>query len=140
MEAPSDRRAVFAMPWKGHILVGTTETEYAGDPASVQPNDAEISYLESTLGHYFPGKQGARIAAWAGLRVLPRGKGKAFTRPREVLLTPDNPSRPRALAIYGGKLTGYRHTAERVARELEKTLGRATRKADPATLALPNVD
>ncbi|MFT5052207.1 MAG: glycerol-3-phosphate dehydrogenase [Chlamydiales bacterium] len=139
-EAPSDRRAVFAMPWRGHILVGTTEREYTGDPASVKPTEAEISYLESTFEHYFPGKGSTRIAAWAGLRVLPQGKGKAFTRPREVLLTPDDPSRPRALTIYGGKLTGYRHTAERVARELEKTLGRAKRKADPATLPLPIVD
>jgi len=139
-EAPSDRRAVFVMPWKGHMLVGTTEREFTGDPAAVQPSDAEVEYLESTLDHYFPGKRGARITAWAGLRVLPKGEGKAFNRPREVILTPDDPARPRLLTIYGGKLTGYRHTAERVAREIGKTLGHAIRKAHPATLLLPEVD
>ena len=32
-EAPSDQRAVFSIPWRGHVMVGTTETPFTGDPA-----------------------------------------------------------------------------------------------------------
>jgi len=37
VEVPRDGRAVFAMPWKNHTLVGTTETKFRGDPDDVQP-------------------------------------------------------------------------------------------------------
>ncbi|MGE0372495.1 MAG: FAD-dependent oxidoreductase, partial [Gammaproteobacteria bacterium] len=54
MEAPRDGRAVFAMPWQGKLLLGTTETPYAGDPAAVTPRQQEQDYLLETLAHYFP--------------------------------------------------------------------------------------
>ena len=37
LEAPEDRRAIFAMPWQGNIMVGTTESLFQGDPAQVRP-------------------------------------------------------------------------------------------------------
>ena len=54
VEAPTDRRAVFIMPWKQGTLVGTTEQPFAGDPAKCEASEAEIEYLEQTLRHYFP--------------------------------------------------------------------------------------
>lgn len=136
-EAPSDRRAVFVMPWKGHTLVGTTEQPYRGDPARVAPLDAEIRYLEDTLHHYFPRHGGRRLDAWAGLRVLPAGEGAAFRRPREVVLARDDPRRPRVVTVYGGKLTGYRATAHKVLRAIRPSLGPARTRADTRTLLLP---
>jgi len=53
MEAPSDWRAVFAIPWQGRTLVGTTETPYEGDPAAVAPREEELEYLVSTFECYF---------------------------------------------------------------------------------------
>ena len=142
-EAPSDRRAVFVIPWKGHTMVGTTERDYTGDPRELTATEEETQYLEATYDHYFPGKRGKRISSWAGLRVLPEGDGRAFDRPREVILVADNDARPSVVTIYGGKLTGYRHTAERVLAEIQRTLGahgQDGRKADTATLKLPNVE
>jgi len=139
-EAPSDGRAVFSIPWKGRILVGTTETPFTGDPSQVAPTQAEIDYLEAVHRAHFPGSQGARLDAWAGLRVLPKAEGRAFSRPREVLLAVDEPTRPSWMTLYGGKLTGYRHTAARVARVLERSLGAATRRADTKTLVLPELE
>jgi glycerol-3-phosphate dehydrogenase len=138
-EAPADRRAVFTMPWKGHLLVGTTERPFAGDPATFAPSTEEIDYLLDTHRRYFPGGTGELLDAWAGLRVLPRGAGRAFSRPREVLLAPDDARAPTALSIYGGKLTGYRATAAKVMTLLERRLPRAARRADTATLRLPDV-
>ena len=132
-----DRRAVFIMPWKGHTLVGTTELPFDGDPAEVQPTEAEVVYLQQTLADHFPERSTDVTDAWAGLRVLPRGEGEAFDRPRDVTLVPDDPARPSYLAIYGGKLTGYRATAERVMDWIARSLPRTGRRADTATLLLP---
>jgi len=134
-----DRRAVFIMPWKGHTLVGTTELPYEGDPAEIRPTDAEVVYLQETLSEYFPARSTELLDAWAGLRVLPRGEGEAFDRPRDVTLVPDDPARPSYLAIYGGKLTGYRATAERVMEWIGRSLPRTGRRADTATLPLPDL-
>jgi glycerol-3-phosphate dehydrogenase len=140
VEAPSDQRAVFVIPWKGHTLVGTTEQPFEGDPRKVAPTPEEIEYLESTLHHYFPEHTGKRTDAWSGLRVLPRGEGKAFHRPREVILMPDDAKAPTLVSIYGGKLTGYRHTAQRVMKLLQRTLPQHTLLADTAKLRLPDPD
>lgn len=121
-EAPRDGRAVFTMPWKGHTLVGTTETPFDGDPADVKPLASEIEYLEETHAHYFPRSNGRKIDAWAGLRVLPKGAGSAFDRPRETTLVCDDERAPRLVAIYGGKLTGYRATALKVMDRLKGAL------------------
>ncbi|MBL8863207.1 MAG: FAD-dependent oxidoreductase [Planctomycetes bacterium] len=118
VEAPRDRRAVFAIPWKGRTLLGTTETPYAGDPARVVPLQAEVDYLLETHARYFPRHSARVLASWAGNRVLPRGTGRAFDRPRETTLVVDDEARPSLVAIYGGKLTGYRATADRVVQRL----------------------
>lgn len=139
-EAPRDRRAVFLMPWKGHVLVGTTERSFSGDPAEVRPTAEETDYLLETLAHYMPDRVGAVRTSWAGLRVLPKTHSSAFERPRDVTLTCDDEQDPHLVAIWGGKLTGYRATAEKVLARLAPTLPRRTRKADTTTLRLPVVD
>lgn len=139
-EAPRDRRAVFLMPWKGHTLVGTTERSFNGDPAHVRPTAEETDYLLETLTHYVPQRAGDVRSSWAGLRVLPQTGSSAFARPRDVTLTSDDEAQPHLVAIWGGKLTGYRATAEKVLARLEPTLPRRERKADTATLRLPVVE
>jgi glycerol-3-phosphate dehydrogenase len=124
VESPRDGRAVFVMPWRGQMLVGTTETRFRGDPDQVQPLTPEKHYLVSVLRHYFPRHAALTVrdlaGAFAGLRVLPAGGGHAFHRSRETLLGADRPQRPRFLGVYGGKLTGWRATAEQA---LERIAG-----------------
>lgn len=136
LEAPQDRRAVFVMPWKGHTMIGTTENSYSGDPAAVKPLDSEIRYLQSVFSRYFPDRETTIIDAWAGLRVLPAAEGVAFRRSRETQLPVDNPKQPRVLTIYGGKLTGYRVTAEKVIRKLAPSLPPRKPRADTTRLPL----
>jgi len=141
MEAPRDRRAVFAMPWHGKILVGTTETPFEGDPAEVGPRPEEQDYLLETLGHYFPAYRGKDrvqvLEAFAGLRVLPAGKGRAFRRPRETVLYTDRLPRPRMLTVYGGKLTVYRSTAQKIIKRLKESLPQRHAVASTRDLPLP---
>jgi glycerol-3-phosphate dehydrogenase len=136
VEAPSDGRAVFVMPWKGQTLVGTTETAYDGDPGAVRALPQEISYLQETLQHYFPHHRGRLLDSFAGLRVLPQGPGAVFHRSRETVLHPDNAEPVRLVTIYGGKLTGYRATAARVMRRLRRSLPARAVVADTAMLSL----
>jgi glycerol-3-phosphate dehydrogenase len=150
LESPQDRRAVFVMPWKmpgkisgkDTILIGTTENSYVGDPGNVQPLDSEISYLLDVYNYYF-GRHLNRndiIDAIAGLRVLPAGDGAAFGKSRDISFWQDRSSKPRVVTIYGGKLTSYRATAEKLVKRLRNTLPERTCVADTRTLKLPVVD
>jgi glycerol-3-phosphate dehydrogenase len=135
-EAPRDGRALFFMPWKERLLVGTTETTYRGDPRMVRPLPEEIGYLQETFAAHFPRATPKLLDSWAGLRVLPHGEGSAFHRRRETTLCCDDELHPRTIAIYGGKLTGYRATGAKVVALLARTLPDVQRQADTATLPI----
>ncbi len=126
VESPRDGRAIFVMPWRQQLLVGTTEVRFHGDPAAVAPAPHEIHYLLGVLRHYFPKYRDPAAsqlrAAFAGLRVLPAGGGHAFHRSRETLLVPDRGTRPRVLSIYGGKLTTWRAVAARALAQIAASL------------------
>ena len=122
MEAPQDRRAVFLLPWGEQSMLGTTENVYHGDPARVSALAEEEDYLLAVMAHYFPERSQQVVARFAGLRVLPASGSAAFKRSRETHLSVDDTTRPRTVAIYGGKLTGYRATAEKVIKTLRRTL------------------
>jgi glycerol-3-phosphate dehydrogenase len=140
VESPRDGRAVFVMPWRGRVLIGTTETRFRGNPDQVAPNAAERHYLLSILRRYFPGYRAAPAniphEAFAGLRVLPVGKGHAFHRSRETLLIADRSDRPRTIGIYGGKLTGWRATARDVIERIGGSLPARRARADTARLRI----
>ena len=123
LEVPSDQRAVFVMPWRDHTLLGTTEHVYHGDPAKVRPLDQEQDYLLDMYQKSFPVRDITVLKAWSGLRVLPTG-GNAFRRSRETQLPADNERQPRVVSIFGGKLTGYRATSQKVLNKLLRTLPR----------------
>ncbi len=128
LESPRDGRAIFALPWKGHTLLGTTETRYHGSPDRASPTQSEIHYLLGVLKHYFPRWRGLKaqdvLESFAGLRVLPSGPGHAFHRSRETLLALDRAERPRVLSIYGGKLTTWRAVSERALARVTASLPR----------------
>ncbi|MDQ7011826.1 MAG: FAD-dependent oxidoreductase [Mariprofundaceae bacterium] len=136
VEAPRDRRVVLFMPWHGYTLIGTTETIYTGNPAEVHPHSGEIEYLLETLHHYFPDCVAEVRESFAGLRVLPKAEGAAFERSRETMIHSDNAAHPRLLNIYGGKLTTYCATAEKVVRRLKAFLGPRPARADVRSIIL----
>ncbi len=137
VEAPRDQRAVFVIPWKGGTMVGTTETPFIGRPEDVAPLREEIDYLQETLLAYFPDYRGRLRSSWAGLRVLPVGRQSPFSRSRETRFVEDTPGRPHLIAIYGGKLTAYRATAERVLALACHTLPARERRALTERIPLP---
>lgn len=136
VESPQDGRAVFVMPWHGRTLIGTTETAYTGDPADAAPQASEIDYLQRIYRHYFPAADATVVDSFAGLRVLPRTESSLFDRPRDTLI---DVSLPRVVSLYGGKLTGYRATAQAVMHTLRRWLPERARCQDTAQLPLEQV-
>lgn len=136
LEVPEDKRAVFVMPWQGRTLFGTTEFTYQGDPHQVHSRQEAVDYLLKTYRHYFPNNDDTVVDQWAGLRILPAATGKAFKRSRETQLPTDRGDQPTVLSIFGGKLTGYRATAEKVIEKLKPSLPKVERKAKTSELSL----
>ncbi len=136
LESPQDGRAVFAMPWGEQTLVGTTEAEHRGDPDEVSASAEEQQYLQQTFAHYFPERSADILDSFAGLRVLPSDGDSPFARSRESFLQCQPPAEPQMIAVYGGKLTSYRHTAEKVVQLLPPRLGHRKPRADTRTLPL----
>ncbi|MGF2734733.1 glycerol-3-phosphate dehydrogenase/oxidase [Marinobacter sp. DUT-1] len=119
---PDDRRPVFAFPWAGMTVLGTTDLDHQGD-MNIEPGISpdEVNYLMAIAGRLFPSSGLDRndiVSTWAGVRpVVTDGSGKAASKEsREHVLLEDN----GLVSIAGGKLTTFR----RVAREaLEMGLG-----------------
>lgn len=137
LEAPRDGRAIFVMPWKDKTLVGTTEMEI--DTPAAPPSSAEIEYLIETVRAYFPAIDCTIIDSFAGVRVLPAGTERAFSRARESVIDKFDAKGSPLISIYGGKLTTYRHTAELVISALQASLGLRPAIADTNRLTLTPV-
>lgn len=133
-----DGRAVFVLPWKDRRLVGTTEAPYSGDPAQVQPTESEIAYLLHTHARWFSNAFTRQdvLAAWSGLRVLPRGTGSAFSRPREAVFLRDE-KWPRLISLIGGKLTSHRATARQILQQVRPLLPAREVRFDTGRQLLP---
>jgi glycerol-3-phosphate dehydrogenase len=113
MTSPVDGRVMFILPWEDVTVVGTTDTDYAGDPAAVTPTADDVTYLLRSANAVFPDARlalGDVIAAWAGLRPLLRDgtEGTTAAVPREHRISE---SAAGLLTIAGGKLTTYRAMA-----------------------------
>ncbi len=120
-------------------MLGTTETPFAQSPELTAPTAEETAYLLRLYHQHFlrPGDPMPEVVTeFAGLRVLPEDQHAPFQRPREVVIHRDH---PRLLTLYGGKLTVYRATAEKVLRQLKPLLPTREAVADTRRLALPRL-
>lgn len=109
----SDGRVLFAIPWHGHVLVGTTDTPV--EDATLEPKamESEIDFILSTAGQYLakvPTRDDV-LSVFAGIRPLVRAEGVASTdalsRDHVIHIDPSG-----LMTICGGKWTTYRHMAE----------------------------
>ena len=128
LESPRDGRAVFVLPWQGKTMVGTTERVLTQPRA--HPTEDEVGYLLEVYNSFFINDFAERAgvaAIFAGTRVLPaeeRG-GNANKRSRETILLQQRQLGSIYLAIYGGKLTSYRSTAEKILAQVKTAIGPA---------------
>ena len=109
----SDGRVLFAIPWHGHTLVGTTDTPIATAMLEPVAMEQEIEFILATAGQYLA-KAPTRddvLSVFAGIRPLVRASGVATTAAlsRDHLINID---RSGLVTVCGGKWTTYRHMAE----------------------------
>jgi glycerol-3-phosphate dehydrogenase len=113
----TDGRIVFAIPYQHDFtLIGTTEYNFTGDPASAAASDEEIFYLCQLGSDYFKKTVAPSDVIWsfAGVRALIDNRSlKAKDLSRDYVLALDGGyGRAPLLSVYGGKLTAARHLAE----------------------------
>ncbi|WP_101255351.1 glycerol-3-phosphate dehydrogenase/oxidase [Streptomyces barkulensis] len=126
LATPVDRyRITFALPWEDHLLLGTTDEAYEGDPAEVSATDADVRQILDEAAFSVRDEQLSPdlvTYAFAGLRVLPGGPGGVESARRETVLTE---GRGGMLSVAGGKWTTYRHIGRTVLRKLATLPGTA---------------
>jgi glycerol-3-phosphate dehydrogenase len=109
----SDGRVLFAIPWHGHTLVGTTDTPIAAATLEPVAMEEEIEFILATAAQYLTKAptRGDVLSVFAGVRPLVRASGAASTASlsRDHVVHID---RSGLVTICGGKWTTYRHMAE----------------------------
>ena len=119
-------RIVFVMPHDRYVLVGTTDTDFTGDPASVRTDIGDLEYLLAVLAESLPGIKltSADVAtSFAGLRALIREeKAAPSSVPREEVILE---SASGLITVAGGKFTTHREIAQRLVDLVMKRLGRS---------------
>ena len=108
----SDGRVLFAIPWHGHLLVGTTDEPMRGSATEPRSTPSEREFLTEHIRKYLGRavKTGDVLSMWSGLRPLAAG-GNATTskisRDHKVVIAPSG-----LLTVTGGKWTTYRRMGE----------------------------
>lgn len=118
-----DGRVVFVIPYEQDFtLIGTTEEDQLGDPASAKISDWEIDYLVEVTNEYFKTKISKEdvLHVFAGVRPLMSDEEtNASEVSRDYTITLDTSGAP-LLTIYGGKITTYRRLGESALEELQQ--------------------
>jgi glycerol-3-phosphate dehydrogenase len=129
---PVDRtRVSFALPWEGVLLLGTTDSAVDAPPGSLGVTAAEEEQVLAEAAQGLPAELLQPVLArFAGLRVLPLGRGGTARTRREVTCSRG----PLGMvSVAGGKLTTYRLIARSVLDALRPELGGRVR-SDPFPL------
>ncbi len=104
-----DGRVLFAIPWYGKVVVGTTDTPLDSITLEPKPLDKEVNFILTTAGKYLkksPKKEDI-LCIFAGLRPLAANPDKPestkeVSRRHKITLSPSG-----LLSIIGGKWTSY---------------------------------
>lgn len=134
---------LFALPWRGHTLLATTDTPFSGDPATVSVTEADIEGLLDTFRKYLPS---AHLTSdqvqffYAGLRPLVSDGSKDsynVSRRSELVDHGEKEKLDGVFSALGGKWTTSRALAQTVTDALVKKLNHKTNPCATATTPLP---
>ena len=118
-------RSIFALPWLGRTLLGTTDNNYEGPIDHVQPAPADVRYLLDAANRFFGTslEPGDLVGAYAGVRPLVSSgdsrKSVDISRKAELYETSSG-----LITITGGKLTTWRRMAKMAVDRLVERDGR----------------
>jgi glycerol-3-phosphate dehydrogenase len=133
----------FVLPWRGHTLLGTTDTQFIGDPGSVAVSESDIAGFLKTVNRYLPAAHLMRESVeffYAGLRPLvDDGSGKTYKASRrfELVDHAKDDGIGGLFSALGGKWTTSRQLAETVTDAAVKKLGMTAASCRTAATPLP---
>src|SRR5207249_4498396 len=134
--AKSDGRLFFVIPWRDATIVGTTDTDYTGDPGNVAASEQDVRYLQNEARRAFPSAPFDEIYfTWAGVRALVREEGVSEGEVSRKHALFDHAKREGiagVLSVVGGKITAYRAIAE----EVVDAVGRSLSHSGPSRTSL----
>jgi glycerol-3-phosphate dehydrogenase len=122
---------LFAIPWRGATLFGTTDLPDEGDPGRRLPEIGDLRALLAEVQRLFPGAgltPHSVMSAFTGVRPLLRDAGETLTHSREHRVVDED----GLITIAGGKLTTWRTMAIATVDAVVRRLGRGG--ATPARL------
>ena len=128
-------RSIFALPWLGHTLLGTTDNDYEGPLEHIEPAAEDVDYLLEAVNAFFGSELGPEhlTGAFAGVRPListgdPK-KSVDISRKAELYETSSG-----MITITGGKLTTWRRMAKMT---VDRMVEREAREAPCRTHEIP---
>ena len=116
MEAKSDGRPLFIIPWRNYYLIGTTDI-YANLADHIVASEIEIDYLIMEFNNFFPNRNLLKddvVYTYSGIRPLlyePEKKEGEVTR-KHIIVDHAKDGLKNCFSIVGGKITTYRNLAE----------------------------
>ena len=134
---------LFALPWRGHTLLATTDTEFTGDPARVAVSENDIQGFLATFRKYLPRADLSRDRIeffYAGLRPLVKDSSKDsynVSRRSELVDHGKEGALDGLFSALGGKWTTSRALAETITDTLVGKLGRKAAPCITAATPLP---
>lgn len=140
LEAHSDRRPFFIIPWDGNYLIGTTDVRFEENPDQVCSELWEIDYLLAETNLVFPEAKLRRdniLFSYSGVRPLPASGEKEEQSITRRHFIREHPRYSNLLSIVGGKLTTYRSLAEECVDLIFQKLNRTSPRCETATTLLP---
>lgn len=112
MNDEARRRIVFVLPRADYLLVGTTDTDFSGDPSEVRTEAQDVDYLLEMAAEHFPAAGFTResiVSCYAGVRPLyATGEMSASQTSRGHHIF----TQERVTFVTGGKFTTYRRMAQ----------------------------
>jgi glycerol-3-phosphate dehydrogenase len=138
LSSPIDGRLFFAIPWLGYTWIGTTDTDFDGDPTHARANADDVAYLMESVKRFLPLLDAERIVfSNAGVRALVMKGGTESSVSRLHAIKDEAASGvPGLISVLGGKITGYRAIAEEATDRVCRALG-VSRACETATRLLP---
>ncbi len=133
-----DGRLMFAIPRVGHTWLGTTDTDYSGDPAEATATPEDVRYVVDSLRGAFPALSVDDVLyTTAGVRALVmQGGNESSVSRMHKIVDGHTTGMPGVVSVMGGKITGYRAIAEEAADIICRRLG-VDRRSTTAEEPLP---
>ncbi len=115
-----DNRIFVLAPWYENSLLGTTDTDFEDDPATVRPSPADVDYLLRAVNRVLrtPLRREDILGAFAGLRPLVLEPGRGPSENTRDYRFHREPGPTNFVSVCGGKLTTARALAEKLLNEL----------------------